>query len=69
MLIGVLFASLIGCSVNQAFVKGVDAGTSVILPRYIEYVTNDPDLDEESKVERIKTAEALKRLINEAKEE
>lgn len=69
MLVGVTLMALVGCGVNQAFVKGVESGTSVILPRYISYVMADPDLDEDTKVERIRTAEALRRLINEAKDE
>lgn len=57
------------CSINKAFVKGVDSGTSVILPRYEEYVTKDATLDEDSKKERIRTSTELKKLIEDAKKE
>ena len=57
------------CSVNAAFVKGVDSGTSVILPRYVDYIKNDANLDEDSKKERIRTVDKLRELIEEAKKQ
>ncbi len=55
------------CTVDQDLANGMKAGyTDVIHPRYVDYVQNDPNLDEDTKVERIRTANDLVELIKEA---
>ena len=63
--VGVLGAC---CTVNEAFVNGMDSGAKVILPRYVNYVQNDANLDEDTKEERIRTADKMRELIDEALE-
>jgi hypothetical protein len=60
---------LCGCSMDQQFVQGVDTAWEVIGPRYVQYIQDDGSLDDVSKGIRIRTAEALTRLIEEAKDE
>jgi hypothetical protein len=71
MVIILVFASVlvVGCSVNQEFVKAVDGYTKVILPEYKDYITNDPDLSEDTMRIRIQTADKFQELVDEAKEE
>jgi hypothetical protein len=56
-----------GCSVNSQFVSAVDESWKVIGPRYVEYITADSKLDNESKATRIRTATLLTETIAEAK--
>lgn len=66
--ISIIMAFVIGCSsIDKEFVRAIDSGTSVIIPRYIEYTKNDQTLDDETKQIRIKTAEDLRDLIKKAK--
>ena len=57
------------CSVNQAFVKGVESYSEAILPEYEEYVKKDSTMSEEDVSIRLDSANGLKNLIKEAKEE
>lgn len=63
----VLAVCLAGCTVDQQFVQSVDSAWDVIGPRYVDYVQADATLDDQSKETRIRTAELLTRLIEEAK--
>ena len=65
----VLLVFLVGCKVNQTFVDSVDSAWSVIGPRYVEYVQEDADLAEEYKEARIRLANLLTRLIEEAQKD
>ena len=58
-----------GCSVNKEFVKGVDGYTKVILPEYKDYISNDTNLNEDTKRIRLQTADKFQELVNEAKGE
>jgi len=57
-----------GCTIEQQFVKTIDATWDVICPEYVEYVKNDPNLDDASKDTRLRTAELMGKLITEAME-
>ncbi len=46
---------------------GVEAAWKVIAPEYRAYLTADPQLSPDSKADRLKTAEILDRLLEEAK--
>ena len=63
----VLALCVAGCTVDQQFVASVDSAWQVIGPRYVDYVDADPALDDQSKETRVRTAELLTRLIEEAK--
>ena len=58
-----------GCSVNKEFVKAVDGYTKVILPEYKDYISNDTNLNENTKRIRLQTADKFQELVNEAKGE
>jgi len=58
-----------GCSVNKEFVKAVDGYTKVILPEYKDYISNDTNLNEDTKRIRLQTADKFQELVNEAKGE
>ena len=58
-----------GCSVNKEFVKGVDGYAKVILPEYKDYISNDTNLNEDTKRIRLQTADKFQELVNEAKGE
>lgn len=58
-----------GCSVNKEFVKGVDGYTKVILPEYKDYISNDTNLNEDTKRIRLQSADKFQELVNEAKGE
>lgn len=65
----VLILCLAGCTVNQTFVDSVDSAWSVIGPRYVEYVQGDASLALEYKEARIRLADLLTRLIEEAQKD
>lgn len=58
-----------GCSVNKEFVRSVDGYTKVILPEYKDYISNDTNLNEDTKRIRLQTADKFQELVNEAKGE
>lgn len=58
-----------GCSVNQAFVRGVDGYAKTILPEYDAYIDKDPALSPDTKKLRKETAIRFRALIEEAKKE
>lgn len=58
-----------GCSPDQAFVKGVEGYTDVILPEYEKYVDNDSRLNANDKKIRKDSAKGLRALIKEAKDD
>ena len=69
MKFALLLLLLCGCgSLDKSFVKAVDSSQSLIVPRYINYVLNDPTLDEDTKKVRIKTAEDFQDLVEKAKQ-
>lgn len=55
-----------GCSVNQDFVETCQESWETIKPEYVEYVKEDESLTTESKEIRIKTANNLSQLLEEA---
>lgn len=55
-----------GCTLNAQFVDAVDETWAVVGPRYCAYVQADPQLDEESKTTRLRTAQLLTETIAEA---
>jgi hypothetical protein len=57
-----------GCGLNRQFVNAVDSYVTVILPEYRDYVRADPNLSEESRRQRIRTANLFEKLVEEAKE-
>lgn len=66
---GVLLLVVVGCSLNQQFVDAVDEAWQVIGPRYVEYVQEDPRLDDQNEATRIRTAVMLSELIEEAQKD
>ncbi len=65
--LAVVVVALPGCGLNQTFVMGVDAGWSVIGPEYTGYVQADPKLTPDDKTTRLRTAQLMTELIEEAK--
>lgn len=57
------------CMPDQQFVKGVDGYAKVILPEYERYLDADPNLTDDDKAIRKDSANGLRALIEEAKED
>lgn len=55
-----------GCSINQQFVETCQDTWGKIGPRYIEYTKNDPDLDDDIKEIRLRTANQFTEMLEEA---
>jgi hypothetical protein len=62
-----LILCLVGCSLDQAFVRSVDETWKVIGPRYAKYTEEDPTLDADTKRIRLRTVETFAAMIEEAK--
>lgn len=55
-----------GCSLNSQFVSAVDGAWDAIGPEYTAYVQADPALDADTKTTRLRTAQLLTELLEEA---
>lgn len=60
---------IVGCGVNQKFVKAVEKNWAVIRPEYVEYVTEDDSLTTEEKDVKIFTVRLFDEMIERAKKE
>ena len=68
LLIAPVVFLFIGCApINEELVDTVSTAWSLIEPAYTEYVQEDPDLTPESKETRLRHAQALTELLQEAR--
>jgi hypothetical protein len=63
-----LVGALMGCGVDQQFVRVVDEAWSLMGPEYKNYVQADPKLDDDQRARRIRLADETTKTIEEAKD-